>query len=490
MSAFNLLDVFLAEAGPRGAREALAEGEESLSRAQLMAKAASWAAAFRRAGVEPGQSVGLALGRGLDMIPAILALWWLDATAVPIDFRSRAEERERISSVLDLALLLEERRPPGRGDYPALSLDALRAWETELPDDLRDGPRGLGHPALLTLTSGTTGLPQAVGFDHQRFLNRLRMQWQPGAVVPEGRFLTSSPLSFSATRNHIFTNLLFGGSVTLLSPLSGAEELVEELRRRAITGALFSPPPVQGLLSLKEGGGFPALQSVFLGGAPLAAEQVAEARRRICEGLIFCYSSSITGQMTMLRGGDIERKAGSVGPVLPLVRLEVTDGEGHALPPGEIGEVRARSPGIASFLRGPERAAGDRMKDGWAYPGDLGFFDAEGFLTLTGRASDVINRGGAKIYPSEVERVLTSHPLVVDAVALGLADARLGEELVAYLELREGASAALVKAELQASCRASLATDKQPRELIFLDRLPRNANGKVLRRALAERGAS
>ena len=158
----------------------------------------------------------------------------------------------------------------------------------------------------------------------------------------------------------------------------------------------------------------------------MASAQLAEARRRVCGGLIFCYSSSISGQMTMLRGADIERKAGSVGQVLPQVRLEVVDGGGLPLPIGEVGELRVRSPGIASFLCGPGREAGDRVQDGWVYPGDFGFFDEEGYLTLTGRASDVINRGGAKIQPSEVERVLTSHPDVLEAVALGLADARLG----------------------------------------------------------------
>jgi acyl-CoA synthetase (AMP-forming)/AMP-acid ligase II len=145
--------------------------------------------------------------------------------------------------------------------------------------------------------------------------------------------------------------------------------------------------------------------------------------------------------------------------------------------PGEAGTIRLRSPGMAQSIEGATRQSGDKLKAGWAYPGDVGALDTQGFLTLVGRTSDLIIRGGINVHPSEIESVLAEYPGVRDVAAVGFPAAREGEEIAVFVvpatELSESA--------LMGYCRSRLSPDKRPRRLVYLNELPRNANGKILR---------
>jgi long-chain acyl-CoA synthetase len=157
------------------------------------------------------------------------------------------------------------------------------------------------------------------------------------------------------------------------------------------------------------------------------------------------------------------------------------DADDKVLSPGEAGVIRVRSPGMAqSIYRGIARGSGDKFKDGWAYPGDIGAVDQDGFLRLLGRTSDLIIRGGANVHPSEVEVVIADHEGVQDVAVVGFTKLPEGEEIAAFVVSYGN----LTEAALDAHCRTRLAPDKRPRKFVFVSALPRNVNGKILRSEL------
>jgi acyl-CoA synthetase (AMP-forming)/AMP-acid ligase II len=229
---------------------------------------------------------------------------------------------------------------------------------------------------------------------------------------------------------------------------------------------------------------FADLDSLYCFGAPLLPEEKRRARSRLSRNFVEGYASSLSGRISVLSGEDIDQRPETVGRVLSQVELHIVNADDEKLPIGEAGMIRIRSPGIASGIyRGISRATGDQIKDGWAYPGDIGAIDADGFLQLFGRSSDVIIRGGSNVHPSEIEIVLAEHPGVREAAVVGFSQSREGEEIAAFVV----PAGDLTESDLIAFCRARLVPDKRPRRFILVPSLPRNANGKVARSELRER---
>jgi acyl-coenzyme A synthetase/AMP-(fatty) acid ligase len=215
----------------------------------------------------------------------------------------------------------------------------------------------------------------------------------------------------------------------------------------------------------------------------MLSEEKIDARDKLCRGFVQNYGSTMAGMVSLLETADIEMHSKSVGRPLPQVLVEIVDLEQRRLPAGEIGQIRVRTPGAGANLASADNAPkrqDDLMIEGWIYPGDLGMLDQGGFLHIQGRSSDVIIRAGVNVYPSEVEKVLSSHPGVVEAAAVGWPDKLIGEEIAAFVVAREGVR----PQELIGWCRGRLQPDKQPREVFLIPAIPHNANGKLMRRDL------
>jgi acyl-CoA synthetase (AMP-forming)/AMP-acid ligase II len=216
----------------------------------------------------------------------------------------------------------------------------------------------------------------------------------------------------------------------------------------------------------------------------LSREDKLLAKTALCDHFFEQYSSSISGRITELAGEDLLMRAETVGRVLPHVNLQIVDHAGEIVPAGTPGIIRVRSPTMASAIYGGgERTTGDRLKDGWAYTGDVGAVDEEGFLTLHGREADVIVRSGVNIHPSEIEAAISAIPGVREAIVVGFAAPREGEEIAAFVVTDGTVNEATIGGRL----RSVLAQDRHPRKLVIVDSLPRNANGKVVRAELRAR---
>jgi acyl-CoA synthetase (AMP-forming)/AMP-acid ligase II len=218
----------------------------------------------------------------------------------------------------------------------------------------------------------------------------------------------------------------------------------------------------------------------------MLASEKKQARDHLSPGFVQNYGSTMAGMITLLETRDIDAHIDTVGKVLPQVKVQIVDGDGRVLPFGEVGHIRVRTPGIAADLddvKGIEQRQSDLVVDGWIYPGDLGSLDSEGFLTIVGRTSDIIIRGGINVFPSEVEELLGEHPAVVESAVVGWAEPMMGEEIAAFVVLREEVSPKAILAW----CRSRIQPDKQPREVFVVPVLPRNANGKVIKKELVNR---
>ena len=481
----TLSDLLLGCARAYDARIALSDDQRRVSYRELAERSAQLAHVLRGEGVAAGSQVGVALRDSIDVIVTMMALWMLDAVVVQLDFRGRADDRNRLAAAFDLAAIIEDRSLPGAsyrhiGLADCLNRSTLRSTVPP-PESTAEA-----HPALISLTSGTTGEPIGMVTSHRALAVRFLGYGMEGTYPSRTRYLNAFPLSFSASRNHTLGHLLRGTEVIFHPPTFGAGELIEQVNRLAAGFVFVVPATVREMLDAVGDVATPAMPSLrmlYCGGAGMPSVEKLQAVERLSPYFSHCFSATTTGTVSLLFGEDLQARPDTEGRVLPAVRAEIVDGGGQVLPPGEVGILRVRSPAAVDCIyKDRDRASGDRIRDGWGYTGDLGVIDADGFLMIKGRTSDMIIRGGANVYPAEVEGVIGAVPGVVEVAVTGFASRTLGEEIAAFVV----AGAGVTEAMLVAHCRTQLPPDKRPRRFVLLESLPRNANGKVLKRDLRQ----
>jgi long-chain acyl-CoA synthetase len=483
----NLANAFLGLAYRWPDRIAIEAPEQKLTFSALAQRADLLARLLEKEGAIPGDRIGIALTGSDDAFIGVLASWFIDASALIIDFRARAAERAKLVSGLGVRLFLEDRPAPGAEIYPAVTLSEDWMATAGSANGLTwRTPRAAGDAiAIIGVSSGTSGTPQPVALSHECLFARYAIartspQWQPG-----GRFLVTTPLAFSATRKHMLSRLLDGGTVILTPSLTTPSDIATRAIKLGATSMLTVPTIARRLLEIAPAAGplFPEMSWLMCCGAPMLPQEKIDARDKLSRGFVQNYGTTMAGMITVLETDDIDAHANTVGRPLPHVLTEIVDSVGRVLPPGETGTIRVRTPGAGAEIplagNAPRRES-DLVIDGWIYPGDLAMLDKEGFLSIVGRSSDVIIRGGVNIYPTEVEEVLASHPAVAEAAVVGWPDRLVGEEIAAFVV----AKAQVRPEEIAAWCRNRLQPDKQPRQVFLIPSMPRNANGKLVRRDL------
>lgn len=490
MSGVNIANIFIATAQRWAAKPAVESAEISLTYEALLHRVNKTARHMRALGISDGNRVGIALSSGLDSYVSMFAIWMLNAVPVPMDFRIAAEERRRIASSLDLDFILDARLSEENHGFTSILVnedwqEAVGKYSTDivLPQPAR-------YPAILSLTSGTTGAPQAIRVEHDTLIHRHSMNLVEGPVYRDLRYLNPLAVSNPTARSFTITFLLSGGTVIFFPLLFSPAELIEEMQSRGATYTILPPVVIRSLLDIardRKQPVFPDLKYLRCGGAPTSSEEKKLARELLSPNFAVNYGTSTTGPVAVQFGGEFDSHPDSVGRPLPSVFVQIVDGAGELLPHGETGEIRVRSPGcVTEILDGSAtggNVAGDRISDGWVYPGDLGSMSEDGYLTLRGRSSELIIHGGVNVYPAEVEAVLNACEDVAESAVVGAPSKTHGEDVVAFVV---GGGATDMR-KLVAHCRTRLTPDKRPRHFYFVDSLPRNSNGKVRRKELLSR---
>jgi acyl-CoA synthetase (AMP-forming)/AMP-acid ligase II len=342
-------------------------------------------------------------------------------------------------------------------------------------------------------TSGATGRPKGVQLAHRgRVLSAYAMAAEHGCYTPGDRAVATTPMFHGAGFLMALTPVWFGGFVEIL-PRFDIESLMGTITGIQATSAYIVPAHFAALFALPEAKraqwNMRSMKAAISGTAPLPQSVKERIVAYFGEGKLYeRYGTTETSIATSLGPRDQLRKAACVGLPYPATQVRICDQAGQDVPRGEVGELWVSSPYMFSgYLNMPEATEAGRRGD-WFVTGDLARQDEEGYLYLVDRKNDMVISGGENIYPREVEEVLLAHPAVAECGVTGAPHPYWGEAVTAFVVLRPGMNA--TSDELTARCRDHLSRYKVPKEIRFVDALPRNSMGKVLRRELRARLAA
>ncbi|MFG1372208.1 AMP-binding protein [Xanthobacter oligotrophicus] len=449
------------------------------SYAHVRARAAGVRARLQAEGIGRGDFVALVLPNGPDFVASYLGVLSLGAVAVCINPMLAEAETAFILADSACRLALAE------GDVAArLSLSGLPvldagtaaagAWAVE---DVADD-----HPAVIVYSSGTSGRPKGVMLSHGNVAFTARSKVRYMGVTGADRLLLFLPLHHCFGQNAILLPGLFAGACVVLQRRFDRAAVLQSLRTDGVTMVFGVPTTFLALEGRITPADCPAVRYWFSAAAPLPLEVEERWHRHMGLPIHQGYGQTECSPFATYNHTHNLRR-GKVGTAIEGVDLRIVDpADGRELPPGEAGEIVLRGRNVMlGYLNRPEDTA-KAIRQGWLHTGDIGRLDADGYLSVEDRLTDLIIVGGRNVYPAEVENALYSHPAVAEAAVYGVADPFLGEEVWANVVLKPGA--AVGAQELEAVCRRSLAGYKVPTALAFVDALPRNPTGKILKREL------
>ena len=503
-----------------GGQLAIVDGDTRLSFAELFEEARTFGAALVASDIQPGERVSIWAFNSVEWVIAALGLWQAGAVLVPINTRFKGAEaadilrRGHARALITITDFLDT-------DYVAM----LRATGIDLPDlrtivvtrgkapegteswagflaratddgraevDRRRAAVTADDPSDILFTSGTTGLPKGVVSTQSRTLTVAR-DWVPmTGLVPGDRYLQVNPyFHMFGLKSGILTSLAAG--VTMQpEPVFDVGRALQRIEQERVTVLPGAPTLYQSILDYPDRDTYDlsSLRTGTIGAADIPVELI----RRIFDELPYKVMVSGYG---LTEGGtacstapddDPETIARTVGRPRPTFELRLVDQDGNDVPQGEAGEILLRGASVMlEYLDDPEATAQALSPDGWLKTGDIGQMTDAGCLKIVGRVKDMFIVGGFNAYPAEIENILLRHPDVQRVAVIGIPDRRLGEVGMAFVVRRPGS--AVTADDIIEWSRDKMANYKAPRVVEFLDELPLNATGKVVKDALRERAA-
>ncbi len=458
-------------------------------------------------GLEPGDAVGILATNSPEYLETYLALQLAGLVAAPVNFRLVGEEVAYILSNCEARglvigaefLSLLDRIRPGLPTLRERSVVVLgRPTEHEQTYEgllaraqAREFPSLASpwSPATIFYTSGPTGFPKGAMMSHLNVLTRLASWGWDFGITGADVVLIPGPVFHMSFASIALVTLAAGGRVILMRDFT-PDAALDLIERHGVTWSFLVPKMLSLLLdTLAEAGrhrDVSSVRGILSSGSPLSKpvfEQLVDAfpNARIDDA----YGWTETGWVSLCRHQDMLRKERSVGRAAFGCELAVCNEAGEEVPPGEVGEIFAANPIPFLGYYGNPGATALMRRGKWETGGDLGTLDDDGFLYIVDRKKDMIVSGGENVYPAEIERVLAQHPGILEVAVVGVPDERWGESPRACVVIHPGQS--VTAEEIMGFCNGRLARYKHPRSVAFLDALPRNAMGKVLRRELRER---
>ena len=448
-------------------------------------------------GIGRGDDVAVLVGNRIEHLEIIFATAKIGALAIPLDIKWKALE---LGSVLAFfkpkALILqpdcleafEEARVAHDLSWikPIVAIDLT--YGGLLNDQSAAEPRVEVHeddPFAVLLTSGTTGFPKGCLATHRTFaLHCINNAIEKGLGAHD-KALLSSPIYFNAGRSFTLGILYFGGTM-ILHERFDAEEVLKTIEREKVTYIGAVPTMCERMLHVLDTKKYDtgSLRCLAITGGKVHPSVLEDLRQRVTPNIYRTYASTDSGQMAISKPADLAAKPNAAGKPVWCVELRILADAGNPVKIGEAGEIVCRSPlATHGYYKNPE-ATDASFRDGWFYTGDLGYFDAEGYLFVAGRKKDMVKSGGISIYPLEIESVLYGHADVLEAAVIGVPDPRWGEAVKAVIVLKPGAAAR--GEELLSFCKDRLSSYKVPKSVEIRSSLPHTEVGKVNKVKLRE----
>jgi acyl-CoA synthetase (AMP-forming)/AMP-acid ligase II len=459
-----------------------------------------WANALSRLGVARGDRVATLLGNGLELLATYWACAKLGVAAVPLSpLLTAAGLRSLLADAAPRAVVSSSAHRTAIDEVREM-LDPDTAWVlTDAPDSQRYRAYGAllagsddSEPAaqvdagdLLTLmyTSGTTGLPK--GIQHTHFIRAMYATTMANAwrMAPESVVLHSGALVFNGAMVTMLPLFMCGGTFVVHRAFD-PEAFIETVERERVTHTMLVPSQIVAILDAPsfDASRLSSLQMILSLGAPLHNEQKDRLNRLLPDRFYELYGLT-EGFVTILDRDDARRKAGSVGVPPPFYEMRIVGEDGRELPPREVGEIVGRGPITMPGYYHRDDLTSQALAGGWLHTGDLGYVDEEGYLFLVDRKKDMIDSGGVKVYPKDIEEIAARHPAVREVAVFGIPHDKWGETPVCAVVLREPLDAEALRDWINGRVAAKY---QRVERVIVMEDFPRNAAGKTLKREMRD----
>ncbi|KXK05301.1 MAG: acyl-CoA synthetase /AMP-acid ligase II [Acidobacteria bacterium OLB17] len=441
-------------------------------------------------GIRKGDVVSLLLPNSAEYVIAYFACWTIGAIAGPINSLLKPEEIEWTlgNSESKLLLIASAFLPQieGRKTPPHLIFDDATAVGREADANPAAPEIDANDDAVIIYTSGTTGKPKGCLLTHANLIANARQIVEWLGFGPDDRLLSVMPLFHMNAVSVTTMSALYAGGSTIVTPKFSASRFWEIVERYRIT-SFGSVATMLSMLLAKKSDGQPApsnsLRFAMCGSAPVPVEVLNRFEETFGCLVVEGYGLSESTCRSTFNPPNKSRRPGSCG--LPIGNeMAVFDDSNNPVADGELGEIVLRGPNIFRGYFKNEAATKKAFEGGWFHTGDIGYRDADGFYFIADRKSDMVIRGGENIYPREIDELLFTHPAIAAAAVIGVPDEIYGEEVEAFVVLRQGHTAS--ENEIIDFCRSHLADYKCPKRIHFLDEIPKGPTGKLLKRKLAK----
>ena len=470
---------------------AVRQGEAGLTYGALGARMNRVANAAVAAGLGPGDTAAILCANRIEYFEVVAGLSSLGAAVATVNPRQTEADLRGILDDSGAKLVFTD---PQSADLVRAATQvpvhvigpAYEAWIAQASDSHRHGPPPEWQTFAIPYTSGTTGKPKGVCLSHRsRVISFLVFAAVYGCFGEQDRFLVTTPLFHGGGFAFPMATLFLGGTVDLMAAYA-PDLLLDSLASGAHTGTFVVPTQFHGMFDL------PAakvarlaghrLRAVICNAAPLPEDTKLTVLDHLGDGVLHeTYGSTEGGVVTNLYPHEMRQKQNCAGRPIPGQRVRLLDETGAQVAPGEIGELFCNGPTLFNgYWNRPDETEAS-FRDGWFSAGDLARVDEDGYLYIMDRKKDMILSGGVNIYPRDIEEVLFAMPGIAEAAVVGVPDARWGEAVCAYLRADGTAPS---PDDVIAWCRDRLAPHKTPKAVRYVDAIPRNVAGKVLKREL------
>jgi long-chain acyl-CoA synthetase len=489
---------------------------QDTSYAEFDMSVSKFASALQDLGIKKGDHIAFLLGNTPHFLISLYATMRIGATAIPVNPIYTPDEISYIiqNSDAKAVIALDQLLPlveQAAGVFPTVAHYIICETDpstTEkiaaLPASVKNKVRSFtqligagttnGHPvdvdenetAIILYTSGTTGRPKGAMLTHKNIYSNARDVADYLGFSEEDRVVATLPVFHVFALTVVVNAPLLKGATILLVPRFSPGDVFKITREKEATVFAGVPTMYNFLYQFPEGRkeDFESIRLSISGGSSLPVALLHNFEEkfnvRISEG----YGLSESSPVTCFNPTDRERIPGSIGTTITNVENKVVDELGHDVPDGEVGELIVRGPNVMKgYYKMPEETAA-ALRDGWLYTGDLARRDEDGYFYIVDRKKDLVIVGGYNVYPREVEEVLFEHRDVVEAAVIGVPDPDFGEAVHAFVVLKDGVKEDV--GSLESYCSKRLAKYKVPKHIEFLDELPKNTTGKILRRNLKD----
>ncbi|WP_110929034.1 fatty acid--CoA ligase family protein [Bacillus massiliglaciei] len=485
--------------------------DQAATYGELDAAVTRFAAGLHKLGIKKGDHVALLLGNSPHFIISMYGALRAGATVIPINPIYTSDEIRYIINNGDVKIVIaiDKLMPVFNQLDPVLtsvqqyiicetgdgngSLESLSKKMKSFTSLISSGTADFQGPvldeedvALILYTSGTTGKPKGAMLTQKNLFSNASDIGAYVKINGDDRVITALPMFHVFSLTVVLNAPLLAGATLLIVPHFSPKEIFRLIKKYEATVFAGVPTMYNYLYQYAEGtaSDLKSLRLCLSGGSAMPVALLNSFEQKFNVRLSEGYGLSEASPVTCFNPLDRPRKAGSIGTSILNVENKVVNPLGEELPPGEVGELIVRGPNVMKgYYKMPEETAA-ALKDGWLYTGDLARMDDEGYFFIVDRKKELIIVGGYNVYPREVEEVLYAHPQIVEAAAVGVPDPALGETVHCFIVRKEGS---LTEEEVIAYCTEHLAKYKVPSFIEFLDELPKNTTGKILRRSLKQK---